>query len=85
MGHNILYNRHNGEPKAVAYSHRQLVLHTMGLLAGLGPIECQTACMPAMLYADHADVSVLPGFMRRPCLASSRSMRVATPRRICCG
>ena len=28
-----------GEPKAVAYSHRQLVLHTMGLLAGLGPIE----------------------------------------------
>jgi fatty-acyl-CoA synthase len=28
-----------GEPKAVAYSHRQLVLHTMGLLAGLGSIE----------------------------------------------
>ena len=28
-----------GEPKAVAFSHRQLVLHTMGLLAGLGPIE----------------------------------------------
>ena len=28
-----------GEPKGVAYSHRQLVLHTMGLLAGLGPIE----------------------------------------------
>ena len=28
-----------GEPKAVAYSHRQLVLHTMGLLAGLGPME----------------------------------------------
>ncbi len=28
-----------GQPKAVAYSHRQLVLHTMGLLAGLGPIE----------------------------------------------
>ena len=28
-----------GEPKAVAYSHRQLVLHTMGLLAGFGPIE----------------------------------------------
>ena len=28
-----------GEPKAVAYSHRQLVLHTMGLLAGFGPVE----------------------------------------------
>ncbi|MDA9930238.1 long-chain-fatty-acid--CoA ligase [Alphaproteobacteria bacterium] len=28
-----------GDPKAVAYSHRQLVLHTMGLLAGLGPLE----------------------------------------------
>ena len=28
-----------GKPKAVAYSHRQLVLHTMGLLAGLGPIK----------------------------------------------
>ncbi len=26
-----------GEPKAVAYSHRQLVLHTLGLLAGFGP------------------------------------------------
>lgn len=28
-----------GDPKAVAYSHRQIVLHTMGLLAGLGPLE----------------------------------------------
>ena len=28
-----------GEPKAVAYSHRQLVLHTMGVLAGFGPME----------------------------------------------
>ena len=28
-----------GEPKAVAYSHRQLVLHTMGVLAGFGPVE----------------------------------------------
>ena len=28
-----------GEPKAVAFSHRQIVLHTMGLLAGLGAIE----------------------------------------------
>ena len=28
-----------GDPKAVAYSHRQLVLHTMGVLAGFGPVE----------------------------------------------
>ena len=28
-----------GEPKAVAYSHRQLVLHTIGVLAGFGPVE----------------------------------------------
>ena len=28
-----------GKPKAVSYSHRQIVLHTMGLLAGFGPIE----------------------------------------------
>ncbi len=28
-----------GEPKAVAYSHRQIVLHTMGVLAGFGPVE----------------------------------------------
>ena len=28
-----------GEPKAVAYPHRQLVLHTMGVLAGFGPVE----------------------------------------------
>jgi fatty-acyl-CoA synthase len=28
-----------GDPKAVAYSHRQLVLHTMGILAGFGPVE----------------------------------------------
>ncbi|MBX2879506.1 MAG: fatty acid--CoA ligase [Granulosicoccus sp.] len=27
-----------GNPKGVAFSHRQLVLHTMGLLAGLGPL-----------------------------------------------
>ena len=27
------------DPKAVAYSHRQLVLHTMGILAGFGPME----------------------------------------------
>ena len=28
-----------GEPKAVAYTHRQIVLHTMGVLAGFGPVE----------------------------------------------
>ena len=28
-----------GDPKAVAYTHRQLVLHTMGVLAGFGPVE----------------------------------------------
>lgn len=28
-----------GDPKAVVYSHRQLVLHTMGILAGFGPME----------------------------------------------
>ena len=28
-----------GDPKAVAYSHRQLVLHTMGVLAGFGTVE----------------------------------------------
>ena len=28
-----------GDPKAVAYSHRQLVLHSMGILAGFGPME----------------------------------------------
>ena len=28
-----------GDPKAVAYSHRQLVLHSMGILAVFGPIE----------------------------------------------
>jgi len=28
-----------GAPKAVAYTHRQLVLHTMGVLAGFGPVE----------------------------------------------
>ncbi len=27
-----------GEPKAVAYSHRQLVLHTMGILSTFGPM-----------------------------------------------
>lgn len=27
-----------GDPKGVSYSHRQLVLHTLGLLAGLGPV-----------------------------------------------
>lgn len=27
-----------GGPKGVAYSHRQLVLHTLGVLAGLGPV-----------------------------------------------
>lgn len=27
-----------GNPKGVAFSHRQLVLHTMGLLAGFGPL-----------------------------------------------
>lgn len=27
-----------GDPKGVAFSHRQLVLHTMGLLAGFGPL-----------------------------------------------
>ncbi len=28
-----------GDPKAVAFSHRQLVLHSMGILAGFGPME----------------------------------------------
>jgi len=28
-----------GDPKAVAYSHRQLVLHTMGILSTLGPMS----------------------------------------------
>ena len=28
-----------GNPKAVAYSHRQLVLHTMGILATFGPMS----------------------------------------------
>ena len=28
-----------GDPKAVAYSHRQLVLHTIGILATLGPMS----------------------------------------------
>lgn len=28
-----------GDPKGVTYSHRQLVLHTLGLLAGFGPVE----------------------------------------------
>ena len=28
-----------GDPKAVAYSHRQIVLHTMGVLSGFGPVE----------------------------------------------
>ena len=28
-----------GEPKAVAYSHRQLMLHTMAILAGFGSME----------------------------------------------
>ncbi len=28
-----------GDPKAVAYSHRQLVIHTLGVMAGLGPME----------------------------------------------
>ena len=27
-----------GDPKAVAYSHRQLVIHTLGVMAGLGPM-----------------------------------------------
>ena len=30
-----------GEPKAVAYTHRQIVLHTMGVLAGFGPVETE--------------------------------------------
>ena len=38
-GYNLHTTGTTGEPKAVAYSHRQLVLHTMGLLAGLGPME----------------------------------------------
>ena len=76
-----------GAPKAVAYSHRQLVLHTMGH-AGLGPIETSNR-----LHAGDVYMPITPMFhvhawgfpMRRPCLASSRSMRVAIPRRICCG
>ena len=30
-----------GDPKAVAYTHRQIVLHTMGVLAGFGPVETE--------------------------------------------
>ena len=30
-----------GEPKAVAYTHRQIVLHTLGVLAGYGPVETE--------------------------------------------
>ena len=32
-----------GDPKAVAYSHRQLVLHTMGILATLGPMSASNS------------------------------------------
>ncbi|MEC8263409.1 MAG: long-chain-fatty-acid--CoA ligase [Pseudomonadota bacterium] len=30
-----------GDPKAVAYTHRQIVLHTLGVLAGYGPVETE--------------------------------------------
>ena len=46
-----------GEPKAVAYSHRQLVLHTMGLLAGLGPIETSNR-----LHAGDVYMPITPMF-----------------------
>ena len=50
---------------------RQLVLHTMGLLAGLGPIEIKPAAMaiympitPMFMYAwDLCGNAVLKGFM----------------------
>ena len=46
-----------GEPKAVGYSHRQLVLHTMGLLAGLGPIETSNR-----LHAGDVYMPITPMF-----------------------
>ena len=46
-----------GQPKAVAYSHRQLVLHTMGLLAGLGPIETSNR-----LHAGDVYMPITPMF-----------------------
>jgi len=46
-----------GAPKAVAYSHRQLVLHTMGLLAGLGPIETSNR-----LHAGDVYMPITPMF-----------------------
>ena len=46
-----------GEPKAVAYSHRQLVLHTLGLLAGLGPIETSNR-----LHAGDVYMPITPMF-----------------------
>ena len=77
-----------GEPKAVAYSHRQLVLHTMGCLPGSARSRHPTGCIAAMsICRSRRCFMCMPGDfpMRRPCLASSRSMRVAIPRRICCG
>ena len=50
-----------GEPKAVAYSYRQLVLHTMGSLPGWPDGDGQQAASRRCLYADHPDVP-------RPCL-----------------
>ena len=70
-----------GEPKAVAYSHRQLVLHTIGVLAGFGPVETSNSCIAAMSICRSPRCSTsMPGVfpMRRHCSASSRSIPAAT-------
>ncbi|MGB7322379.1 MAG: fatty acid--CoA ligase [Albidovulum sp.] len=39
-----------GDPKGVSYSHRQLVLHTLGVAAGLGPVPGQGGIHRADVY-----------------------------------
>lgn len=46
-----------GDPKGVAYSHRQLVLHTMGILAGFGPVAG-----PCGLNKDDVYMPITPMF-----------------------
>ena len=77
-----------GDPKAVAYTHRQLVLHTMGILSGFGPMETANRLHRGDVYMPitpmfHVHAWGFP--MRQHFSASSRSMPGAIRRTTFCG
>ena len=39
-----------GDPKGVSYSHRQLVLHTLAVAAGLGTVPCKCGINRVVIY-----------------------------------